>query len=175
MVHLTMVVLGGGWNEEGYFTRIILDDLVADSLYTLWITYHELGETVPSYTTYYYYGGEVSLPVVSSSSFKYEFDQDGNLYFCWEIPTKDIFKMDHTLFNYPARYPSIRAMINRYDSNGDIYNLWIELPYLSTGVFVPADSGILDGANSIEIGVQFRTRDNSNRTYSNFKKIKKLP
>ena len=66
-------------------------------------------------------------------------------------------------------------MINRYDNNGDIYNLLIELPYLSTGVFVPADSGILDGANSIKIGVRFRTRDNSNRTFSNFKEIEKLP
>ena len=116
------------------------------------------------------------MPVVSSQSFKYTFDQDRNLYFSWTILAKDIFNMDHTLFNNsPGRYPSIRAMINRYDSNGDIYNLWIELPYLSTGVFVPVDSGILDGADSIEIGVQFRTQDNSNRTFSNFMQIKKLP
>lgn len=165
------------WTPEGYYSRIILGDLKENSSYHIIVTYHALGITNPTYTTdsYYYYRGEVFLPVVSASSFKYEFDQDQNLYFSWEIPAKDIFNMDHTLFNDPSRYPSIRAMINRYDSNGDIYNLWIELPYLSTGVFIPVDSGILDGADSIEIGVQFRTRDNSNRTFSNFKEIKKLP
>ena len=167
---------GFDWDfgEASYYMRDILEELIPDHWYTIIVTYHELGIPTTTYTDEkeYYYRGEVYLPVISSKSFKYKFDIDG-LYFQWAVPKEMIFEVDHTLFDNFQSAPHIRAMIDRYDNSGRVWNLWVVLPYLMNGVFVPASSGIFDGEfDYIEVGVQVRTRDSSTRTYSNMKKIK---
>jgi hypothetical protein len=156
------------WHIISYYSVEVLDGLVPARTYVIKVTDSD-GDI---HEVLRYFLGEEYLPIVSSQTFKYEFDQDKNFYFNWDI-SKKWFDIDHLLFNYSGSAPQLRAVLTRYDHDGRVWMLLIKLPYLMGGTFVPGYCDIFDGDyDRIEISVQMRTADNSNRTVSDSMKIK---
>lgn len=156
------------WHIISYYSVEVLDGLVPESTYKIKVT--DIDGNIHYIEGYF--RGEKYLPIVSSKTFKYEFDQDRNFYFNWDI-SKKWFGIDHLLFNNPDSAPQLRAVLTRYDHDGRIWMLLIKLPYVMGGTFVPGYCDIFDGDyDRIEISVQMRTADNSNRTVSDSMEIK---
>jgi len=160
----------GHLDQSTWYAKDIIGDLIPGD-YT--IVVEDINGVI--HDDNYYFRGEVDLPIVSSKTFKYKFDDDGNLYWNWEVP-KGMFYLDPDIFfdtfDQGAR-PLVRAMIHGYQ-NDELSNImWIKLPYLMSGVFVPASWGFLyNEYDRVEIGIQVQLQDFSTRTYSNMKKIK---
>lgn len=159
-----------GWQAKAYYIADIVDELIPGTTYRVEV----LCDDGNLYDKYVYFGEPVDLPVASSKSFKYEFDADGNFYFHWEIP-KGMYYLGPDILNDWVRRPQVRTVINFYN-NGIITNrVWMKLPYLMSGIFIPATSGIFDTeADYIDIAVELRLDDNTYRTYSDFRELKKL-
>jgi len=161
----------GGWLTSSYYIATIVEDLIPDTVYMIEVTCDDGN----SYFDFVYFRDIKDMPAVSSKSFKYKFDEEGNFYWHWEIP-KDMFYIGPEFHNNYNTRPSVRAMIEFYNNGKLTDEVWINIPYLMSGVFVPVSSQVFDvEADRIEIGVQLRIQDNTYRWYSNYKEIKKRP
>lgn len=160
-----------GWLTSSYYIATIVEDLIPDTVYMIEVTCDDGN----SYFDFVYFRDIKDMPTVSSKSFKYKFDEEGNFYWHWEIP-KDMFYIGPEFHNNYDTRPSVRAMIEFYNNGKLTDEVWINIPYLMSGVFVPVSSGVFSvEADRIEIGVQLRIQDNTYRWYSNYKEIKKMP
>ena len=115
------------------------------------------------------------MPIFKSSHFKYEFDEDGNFYWHWKVPDEMFFLDPNFFFDPfdPFTRPRVRAMIQGYQNGEVSHEMWIDLPYLMSGVFVPASSEFFDITfERVEIGIYVQINDFSNRAYSKWKKVK---
>jgi len=157
-----------GWRASNYYIADIAEELVPGTIYQIEV----LCDDGNYYDATVLFGEPANLPVVSSKSFKYEFDEDGNFYFHWDVP-KDMFYLGPELLN---RRPHVRAMINFYNAGVLTDKIWVKIPYLMSGVFIPVDWGIFDTeADYIEVGVEVRLNDSTYRTYSDYKELKRIP
>jgi hypothetical protein len=159
-----------GWPTSSYYRATIMEDLIPDSIYII--------EAKCDDGNYYidnvYFREMPEMPKISSKSFKYEFDEEGNFYWHWDIP-KDFFYIGPEFFKDYSTSPSVRAMIEFYNNGVLTDEVWINIPYLMSGVFIPATSGVFDvEADRIEIGLQLRIQDNTYRSYSNCIEVNKL-
>jgi hypothetical protein len=159
-----------GFNESSYYGQEIIDELIPGENYRIVV------ETTDGdfHEAFYTFRGIVDLPIVKAFTFAYHFDRDGNFYWKWWVPIK-MFYLDSSFFYEDdlGKRPQVRAMIEGYQ-NGEISHLmWIDVPYLMSGVYVPASWGFFDNNyDRVEIAVQVQIRDFSNRTYSNYRRIR---
>ncbi len=105
------------------------------------------------------FNGYVDLPVISSTTFNATVDSAGDLTMKWDKP--DLNGIPDT---------SVRGIVDFYDSAdnyiGDIY---ITMPSDIDYFLVPSETLALFGAyDRMEVGIQLRTNDNNNRSYSTF-------
>jgi hypothetical protein len=160
-----------GWHTSSYYIATIVENLIPNTTYRIEVECDDGNYYIDTV----YFRDIKDMRVVSSKSFKYKFDEEGNFYWHWQIP-KDMFYIGPEFHDDYYTRPSVRAMIEFYNNGTLTDEVWIKIPYLMGGVFVPAASGVFDvEADRIEIGVQVRIQDNTYRSYSNYKEIKKMP
>ena len=113
----------------------------------------------------YAFNGLEKLPIIKSSSIKTK-DFQGNLICEWAVP----YSLSKT---NPGLTTSVRAMIDIYQQDAYRGCLWVRIPTHMGRLFVPRS--VLDIIEStgdkFVVGIQLRTNDNNNRTYSAGKEI----
>jgi len=159
-----------GWSISNYYIADIAEELVPGTTYVIEVKCY--GEDGIRYIATVHFGEPANLPIVSSKSFKYEFDEDGNFYFHWDVP-KGMFYLGPELLD---RRPHVRAMLHFYNAGVLTDKIWVKIPYLMSGIFIPADWRIFDTeADYVEVGVEVRLQDSTYRTYSDYKELNKMP
>ena len=108
------------------------------------------------------YGGKVDLPIIDSSKLKYEFDQNGNLYFHWQIPE-----------NVPNNTYFVAA-IEGFIADTFVSGAYVRNPNFLDYIYVP--KSVLDGFSAVDyfnLNVNLRTDDQDTRSYSQSLKIER--
>ncbi len=110
------------------------------------------------------FNGQENLPVVSSSSFKHEFDNNGNLIWKWELPNP----IDSSL------QTNGHPLIDIYKHREYVGSLWITEPSHIESLFIPSDvfEMMKEEGNKFELSIQLWTTDSNNATSSKPKKLK---
>ncbi|MGE0085902.1 MAG: hypothetical protein AB7S75_15955 [Desulfococcaceae bacterium] len=107
------------------------------------------------------FNGEiVTLPVISSKSFYAYRDSSGNLIWTWSRPSD----LDTGLNT------SVRAFVSIYNNDQYMGELYVTVPTHLGYLFVPNDvyQKVLAEGSIFKLGIQLRTNDNQNRSYSKF-------
>jgi hypothetical protein len=113
------------------------------------------------YEDFFKFNGLQNIQQISSDTFCAFKDGEGNLLWTWEGPA-EYFQNVST---------SIRTYATAYDENGEyLGETYIKVPTHLGWAFAPAN--LLQqleqvGGKTFKIGVQIRSNDNNNRTYSN--------
>jgi hypothetical protein len=106
-----------------------------------------------------YYNGIHEQPIISSSSFQKQYDENGNLYLRWKSP----------LYTQSGLATSVRAYITAYnDSTSTNYYLYVTIPSYLGSLYVPSEvmNMLKSKGNIFKVFIQMRTNDNANRSYS---------
>ncbi len=112
------------------------------------------------------FSGVKDLPIIPASSIKSKLDASGNLICTWDV-SYELSESD------PLLQTSARVIIDIKKKGKIAGNIYYRVPTHLGRLFVP--KAIVDAAkslgNSYLIQIQMRTNDNSNRTYSNARKL----
>jgi hypothetical protein len=115
----------------------------------------------PPFEYFHSFTEQVELPIVSAESFDAHINATGDLIWIW----KPLQGID------PSLSTSIRAFVQ---SNIDGINtnkmIWAKLPTHLGYLYVPQNvlSIVRTEGDELQLGIELRTTDNNNRTYSNF-------
>jgi hypothetical protein len=106
--------------------------------------------------------GKVVLPYVESEHIKAKLDKEGNLFARWRI-TREL------ILAAPESDKSARVFFDAYDKFGNITGtVYLASPFHMGNAMLPKD--VVDWLRSIgkiyKLGIQLRTNDNCNRSYS---------
>lgn len=108
------------------------------------------------------FGGPVNLPIVPSNSYRTYLDMEGNLHWTWHVP--------EALVLISSDYATqVRAFIDVYQDGVFVTSgTYLKLPTHMSYCFVPkaALDKLRAKGNQFQFGIQVRTTDNSNRSYS---------
>ena len=104
----------------------------------------------------------ISLPIVSSNSFKFYSDESGNVIWKWDIPDS----LGQLIYNHQT---GVKATIDIYQDDRNIAYFFVKIPSHMGYVFIPRHiiQAINGKGNKFGLKVQLETRDNNARTYSN--------
>ena len=155
----------GQWEYETDFRaenycRVNFSGNLVEGDYTLEVIDEDDDTMSNSYATHYF-NGVVALPEFTSKSFRGFEDVDGNFYWQWDTP------VDTALWS-SSLDASIRCWLTIYNGNVYVGEVYISVPALLGGVYVP--SRVMDlsrqKGDRITIGMHIRTNDNNNRFYT---------
>lgn len=107
-----------------------------------------------------YYNGIREVPMITSHSFRKQYDENGNLFLKWQTPP-------HTESELST---SARAYTDIYNgSTNTYYFLYVTVPSHLGCLFVPGSvmNMLRDRGNTFNFYVHVRTNDGNNRSYSN--------
>lgn len=107
------------------------------------------------------FGGTIDLPLISSQSFRFSADSSPNLFWYWDVPEE--------LGRLSAEYSTqTRVCIDIYKENQYIGYMSIRSPAHMGYCFIPADvvQKIIAKGDEFRLYIQLRTKDNTNRSYS---------
>lgn len=125
--------------------------------YTLTVTDHDGQSSSATFEV----KATVDLPVISSKSYSYYLDQQGNFIWEWDVP----YDID------PSLSTNCRALIDGYDKNGNMsFEYYYTVPTHLGRLFVPKEvfDKILSYGTTFKLGFQLRSADNSSRTYAKY-------
>jgi len=111
----------------------------------------------------------LNLPVISSRTFQIHYDQDGNIYWMWDIPKKLLAIAD----NYST---SIRAGIGAYENDDLKLLVWPNVPTHMGCLFLPdyVVQQLIDSGDEFSFILQVRTNNNNARAYSTSVRVNDL-
>lgn len=114
----------------------------------------------------WYFYGQVNLPVIKSTTFKYWMDKYGNFMAEWGVPY-DLCRTS------PNLETSVRVWIDSYKGKTWIGEAFVRVPTHMGRLFLPSSivSQLKKQGDNFTMGVHLRTNDNCNRTYSTPKKV----
>lgn len=148
------------FSNDNYWIADFSEDL-AEGNYTLTVTDTD-GEAMENNPATRYFGGVVELPQISSKSFRGFEDAGGNLLWQWDLPT------DMATRSLPYDVDP-RCMLDIFNGDDYIGMLWINVPSIVSGVYIP--SNVMELArqkgDNFKLQLQIRDTDNTNRYYSN--------
>lgn len=146
---------GTPYETSGYSATLNIQEL-ASGKYTLTFTDNDNQTSSAQFTV----NNIVDLPIIPSKSYKISRDMQGNFIWEWQVP----YEID------PNLQTSCRAFIDVFDNNGNLLGeLYVKVPTLLGRLFVPKvifDQGLTMGGVTFGLGIQLRTNDNNNRSYS---------
>ena len=114
-----------------------------------------------TYDAYWTFNALVNLPIISSDTFcAFKYD-DGSLMWKWNVPTSIMYQNSIST--------SVRTWIDVYTNGELVKEIHIKVPTHMGWAIVPNTllQGIEGPNNVLKIGVNVRTNDNNNRSYSN--------